>query len=220
MGLICAQVVLPYTTGLPRDVAINTFWFNVPEPVDGADVTEIANRLVAFYNDDYGGTKVADRMAKVIDRTTGACSIIQKLYPGPGDTGAGDQIDEFTSTWTLENYTTGTPLPLEVAVCCSFYGGGSEPARNRRGRVFVGPLNITAITDSVDQLPTVHAPFASCLAQAGLGLASATDADVQWVVYSRVRSEVFVVEAGWVDNEFDTQRRRQVEATARTSFAV
>lgn len=39
-------------------------------------------------------------------------------------------------------------------------------------------------------------------------------------VYSRVDGLIRPITSGWVDNEFDTQRRRQRDATARTEWDV
>jgi len=48
--------------------------------------------------------------------------------------------------------------------------------------------------------------------------ASDAAADWTWVVYSTVDNAMYPVDNGWVDNSWDTQRRRGVKPTARYTF--
>lgn len=109
-------------------------------------------------------------------------------------------------------------LPSEMAICISYQGNrqsGVDQAR-RRGRMYIGPLRVStcdtgyvadsyvtllinAFTDFVDELGTYGFTF---------------------VVYSRMDEAFVEVTNGWIDNAFDVQRRRGVDPTARTTFAV
>lgn len=40
----------------------------------------------------------------------------------------------------------------------------------------------------------------------------------QWRIWSPTNNNSVLIDNGWVDNAWDTQRRRGVEATARTIF--
>jgi hypothetical protein len=116
--------------------------------------------------------------------------------------------------------SASSAYPNEVAVCLSYYAEplpGVNPQR-LRGRVFVGPLNTDAGTPTGPSGATPSEDFIGALAAAGANLAgndALNTAGVWWVVHSRAGDMFNIVYGGWVDNEFDTQRRRQVDATAR-----
>ena len=112
-------------------------------------------------------------------------------------------------------------LPQEVALCLSFQGVriSGEDQASRRGRVFIGPLT-TAAAVTAGGRP--HATLISNLAVAGDTLATSANADTtyRWVVYSPTTGGLTTVNNGWVDNAFDTQRRRGLAATSRTTWSV
>jgi hypothetical protein len=47
---------------------------------------------------------------------------------------------------------------------------------------------------------------------------NAIGAGFAWVIYSPTNNEIYDVEAGWVDDAFDTIRSRGGAATTRTTF--
>lgn len=88
------------------------------------------------------------------------------------------------------------------------------PQARRRGRVYFGPLGGAAEASGrpgTTLLSAVVAFGAALLSESNL-------ADWTWVVYSTVNNGGAPVTNGWVDNSFDTQRRRGLEWTARTTF--
>lgn len=112
---------------------------------------------------------------------------------------------------------SGSPLPAEVAICSSIAAAapaGQRPAR-RRGRVYIGPLN----SGTGEVVGGYLRPKTSAIN----GIANATEAlatflvGINWqlCVWSRADNTLFPVVRGWVNNEYDTQRRRGPEATAR-----
>lgn len=216
-----AQAVLPYTSGLPRDVAVNTFHFRADDSLSDLVVgTIIENRIKSFYNDVATGAAATVRsfISAVVSRTTDACTT--KCYklsdPLPR---APFHID----SWTLGAADGNTSLPLEVALCTSFrgpYDSGVAQA-SRRGRMFIGPLSAVASTTVANAAPVPTASFITALKLATQELCE-DDSEplVRFIQYSRKLSAGIVPEAGWVDNEFDTQRRRQVKATARSTWAT
>lgn len=118
---------------------------------------------------------------------------------------------------TLPAITSGTELPAEVALVASFQAtplpGLNQ--RRRRGRVYLGPLQhpgTTARNPQAQMLLNVTAQFAE--------LKAASDASVnwEWGVFSTVNQSFSAVTSGWVDNTWDTQRRRGPRPTARTTF--
>jgi hypothetical protein len=122
-------------------------------------------------------------------------------------------------------------LPNEVALCLSYQAvaiSGESQAR-RRGRIFFGPLCNTANTLSAtgECRPSAALVTALCGAATLLATPAATAAGdlVHWAVYSPTTDltetidDAFQdVDNGWVDNSFDTQRRRGRDATARTTW--
>jgi len=118
--------------------------------------------------------------------------------------------------------TSGEGLPDEVALCLSFHANlvsGQPPAR-RRGRIYIGPLGANARTSGAPNNRPDSA-FIGRLAAAATDLVDgANAASVPWVVHSEAAGDDFFVIAGWVDNAFDTQRRRGVAATSRTTWQL
>lgn len=216
MTNIGVEVVLPYITGLPRDVAVNTFHFDVPD-LDVADATAIAAALEAFYNEvpTGGADTIASRLSAYIDRSTDVCEM--RFYD---DESTGPAL--VNNLWTLEGASSTSSLPFEVAVCASFAGVDvGVPAAQQRGRVYLGPLVIDVIDSLANQPARPDGDFMDDLNRAMVDLANADlgPSGSTWVVYSRTNGNGSQVQYGWVDNEFDTQRRRQTEATARLSWS-
>lgn len=113
----------------------------------------------------------------------------------------------------------GSPLPTEVSLVMSFQAprsSGINQAR-RRNRIYI-PF-ISQASMGTDGRPS--AACVSAIVTAGGDLLAAsgpTSADWQWMVYSPSDDDYDLVDNGWVDNEFDTQRRRGRQATSRSTF--
>lgn len=122
-------------------------------------------------------------------------------------------------TWNLDSAPTGASLPSEVAMVASFQGAriSGEPQRRRRGRVYIGPLK-SAILDN--GRPTLSSYQALAVAMSAFGIDINNVADTSWCVWSAVDQEAVPITDGWVDNSFDTQRRRGVQTTARQNYFV
>lgn len=205
---------LSYTTHIPRDVAVNTFHFNVAT-TSSPTMEAIGTAIKAFYNTAQGDADlaIAAFISSVVSRGADDCDLACYVVGTEGP-------PVYTDTWTL-----GDPdddvynLPLEVAACLSYRG--STPGtvgRRQRGRIYLGPLNSAAITYNTDEMPTLSAPVITAMIEAGAFLAlnpDLEDESAQWAVYSRVGAFAHNITSGFVDNEFDTQRRRQQDATVR-----
>lgn len=133
------------------------------------------------------------------------------------------------------SYATGggSMLPEEVALCISYYT--DRNIKSHRGRSYIGPLNGSAMTGS-SVPPSRPAPgFRTALTDAGTRMALAgppvalitatsdtfVDPEVittTWALYSPKLGTWDDVHHGWVDDEWDGQRRRRVEATGRVTF--
>lgn len=135
----------------------------------------------------------------------------------------------------------GDALPSEVAMCLS-YRGAFESGVNRRrnrGRIYLGPLDASVGAQGTDSFrPTAGAM--DTLAGAGGGLVGPISYGtgggiMDWCVFSRAEAGVPVgtddaysaaqlfpafrpVSVGFVDDAFDTQRRRGADPTSRATF--
>lgn len=125
-----------------------------------------------------------------------------------------------------------SPVPEEGAVAAipssesaidqgapATHSGHTRPRARRRGRIFLGPLATSALrvtSGTAEQRP--HQTVIDTLATAAGQLHTGTmvTAGEVWIVGSRRDNIGYPVTGGWVDDEFDTQRRRQIKPTART----
>jgi len=211
--IVKAVVSFQGASGLPEDRFVNTFWFVVDDTTDPI-LTSVSERLVDFYNTLYVDNPIAGYLSSVINR--GADDGTIDIYQTPG----ASLPPIFTWSFTPEAAASANDYASEVAVCLSFKNDSvtSVPQRNRRGRIFLGPLN-TAAVNEVSNVVRPSTAITGDLAVAGATLKAADDADAVWVVYSRVLDQTFPVESGWIDNALDTQRRRGFSATTRTAWS-
>jgi hypothetical protein len=122
------------------------------------------------------------------------------------------------TTWNLTASPTGNPLPSEVCLCMSFQATqvSGVPQARRRGRIFIGPLDVTSL--ETDGRPPSTARLAINNAGGALLDASQASTTWKWAVYSRVLGTGSDVANGWVDNAFDIQRRRGIQPNLRSIF--
>lgn len=220
MSQLRVNAVLPYVTGLPRDVAINSFHFSTPDTDPAAEAAAIVNALDLFYNLNVGAeANVATYISEFVTRDTNGCRFDFFIDD------INNQGLQGSVPWSLEGEPPNSTLPLEVSVCTSFVGAnpGLVPVRRRRGRIYIGPLGGNAIEYNPDNPPEPATALVEILVGATERLASDSglaSAGVEWQVWSRANDAGYQVISGWVDNEFDTQRRREVDATVRTAWTI
>lgn len=208
MALISAQVALQAATQLPEDRMVNTFWFQTNSSADPAG---IVTPLVDFYQ------SLAGALSLNAIHDTGH---LIKMYD-QADVEPRSPIVE--STFDLTGLSNTTALPAEVALCSSFQGNpeSGENQQRRRGRIYVsgwvssnnvgagrpgGPLQ-TLLANSTAQL-------SNDITALGTGIEQ-----VLWVVYSRTADSFALITNGWVDDSWDTQRRRGIAPTTRVTWS-
>lgn len=214
MAVYQARAIIPYKSGIPQDVVVNTLCFRLDDPPGVAAVS----LLTDFYNEpvDETDTSIADLLHVYLDRTGNACRFeFYEVNLATGDVGSPLAV----VPWTLLGDPDENNLPLEVAVCTSFAAAPSEGSSpgTRKGRIFIGPFNQTVCTAGDDDptRPDVNAILT--LSGATQRLVQDTEAGgIQMVVWSRKDNAAYEIVRGWVDNAFDTQRRRGVDPSSRT----
>lgn len=229
MGSIFAEVVFAPTSGVPEDNVVNTFTFQtaaVGSPTS-ADYDDIAVFLQSFYNNaQTSGSTVANLLGTQLSRAANGVTIKQYDLDGHllGDAHGSPRR---VSTFTLGASQGGeTNMPSEVAICLSYHAlltdfqqelGNTRPAARRRGRLYLGPLCTLARTqDATTGDVKVSSVARSTLTQAATALLASPT--VSWSQWSRKQAAVSDVTGGFVDDAFDTQRRRGRNASLRTSF--
>lgn len=198
------QAVIATADNVSANFATNTWHVLAP------DLTELAlwhSALVTFYQtvDNYMGNLVR-----------GSDGLLLKSYD-LADPSPRAPVLTFEADLTP---VAGTPLPPEISLVMSFQApqeSGISQAR-RRNRIYL-PFIVDSTNDTGGR---PSAALVTALANAGDALLTAsgpTSGDWQWVVYSPTDDAIDVVDNGWVDNDWDIQRRRGRPATSRTLFS-
>lgn len=214
--LLRVQVELPSDTSIPSDGAMNVWHFWV-EDTESTNMGLALAALETFY------LAVDTYLSSTL---TGAMNV--KVYDLKDPT---PRVPIFEETNTLTP-GTGSLIPTEVAVCLSHSGApvaGENQAR-RRGRIFLGPVHDTMCQNTGGSV-FVNSTARTAIAAAADALMDAGDgATFQWVVFSpttagplpwdenTLEAASTPVEQGYIDNAFDTQRRRGPDASARTNW--
>jgi len=209
------QSILQGISGLPEDRFVNT-WAFASDAAD-SDSAQLAaiDKVKAFFGDTYGGEVVKSFLSSpAIDETK--CEMRAYYMGDPPDFRV-----PLISPWDIGPMSTSGPLPSECAVCVSYYSELNKP--RRRGRVYIGPLGAPAVQSSTTQGPRVSAGFQTVLLAAALELAT-PDTGPQWAfvaMQDATSDRILRVPTHlWVDNAFDTQRRRGEQASVRLTGVV
>ena len=225
MAVWQVRVSLPYTTGLPRDVSVNTWnLVGAPAEADSATFDLWRDRFAAFFNDAVSGTSISQYIAPIVSRTANACRVdFFRIL----DLSAGTMLPIAERTFTLGAAADTNSMPLEVAICTSLQSGeriapSGRPLARRQGRLFLGPWGALAVNASGGSMPKPLPALLTRIASATKTLVDAGDieSDGHIAVWSRADGMASEVTKGWVDNAWDTQRRREVDATARTTWVA
>jgi hypothetical protein len=209
--MLNVQAVFERASALPEDRVINTFtflWDTTGAPI-GDRMNAIRDALDDFYFlNTAGGSSIRAYLSNTLKSLT--YRGYNSFDPEPREATVRPSTDFLAPP-------AGNPLPSEVSVVASFYAGRNLP--RQRGRVYLGPLSQTASnapsSTDIDSRPATL--LITTIAQAMARLRDATGiAATPWAVHSTVDNLARVITSGWVDNAFDTQRRRGASATSRT----
>lgn len=196
------QVTIPMVSGIPEDSVTNV-WHCSADSLSAA---------VFFFNAVNTFYAAIDGLYSNLVATTGST---MKLYDLADDMPRAPVHEGTLGTLSVG----GNPLPTEVALVMSFQGSrvSGLPQAIRRGRVYIGPIQDAS--NHTDGRPTSSAVSGLVSAGDALVTSSKGASDWKWCVFSRSTNSMVVVDNGWVDNEWDTQRRRGRDATSRSTFA-
>lgn len=234
--LMRAQVTLHHGTGVAENDVVNTFHFDgddFPGNDDAIYHDVVDDGLQAFYN------ALASYYSDVL--TGGYTLKIFDMADPP------TRVPEFTADRTIAGFgSTELNLPSEVAVVGSFAGAAVSgiPVATRRGRVYIGPLNASSMQQTGSRVrvnDNLLTDLRDALAVLGrLDIPAASQMSVRHSIYSPTWNlgrpatpkgspaidphplgEAFNdVTRGWVDDAFDTQRRRGEDAASRLTYTV
>lgn len=220
MAIIRAVARLPYFTGIPEDVTTNTFHYATGAAPTIAEIDAIQEGVRDFYIGAVTGASVGAYYAAYVSRAANACQVETYNLDDPEPRQPLDSL-----AFTLTAATGTSNLPAEAAVCLSYraaYVSGSPNAR-RRGRAYIGPLSGAAMTaGSASAFPTPITGLVTSLLEAAQDyLAGVPDlAGASFGVYSPTDGAIRVGIEAWVDNAWDTQRRRGNAPSSRTTQSL
>lgn len=229
---------LAHRSGLPADVVEMTTNIRFPDEPSLLDRVEAIDAYIDFFNvaDPVTTNPLSQLIGEAISRTTDACMVLgYETTDLTGTTPFGSPTA--SANFTLGAPTTSSDMPEEVAMVISYNADLTNvpvsipnpspppstirPQARRRGRLFVGPL----VQAAGAEVANIFRPTAS--AQATLGnlfaiycndVQASTTGEV--AVWSRSDADLYPVVGGYVDNAWDTQRRRGPDASSRDPFVV
>lgn len=191
------------TSGIPEDATVNTFHVR---QVGGT--TDFAAWVEAWED---AMEDVRPYFANTVALTGHTLKIYNLADPEP-------RAPVYTGSWSFGSAVGATTFPSEVALCVSFQGArlSGTPQRRRRGRIFLGPLH-QGSADAGRPSASFRTDALTFLTTLNAGI---TAAGADFGVWSRA-NELFVqADNGWVDNAYDTQRRRGLAPTVRNTVTL
>lgn len=214
------QYTIPYFTGVPTDAITNTWHFDYDNggiKAGPAQCQALVGVIKGFYQNIFAGSP--GTMALWTDPLKASAKVYDLDDPMPRVA-----IWEGPSPTTVIKDASSSHQSPETAICASYraeFPSGVDKA-TRRGRIYLGGIGGGCYTlGGASAFPLVIQNFredVGTFLQTMIGSAAAID--WVWVVYSRKMDSSSPVVAGWVDNAFDTQRRRGQAATARSSWVL
>ena len=197
-----AQVTLKTADAVPENFATNTLYF---EADTLADLTTVNTAVENFYK------TLGTNFSTLCTQNAHQIKYYDMQDPEP-------RAPVMQTSFNLTANPSAPPLPPEVAMCISYQGAqvSGTPQSRRRGRIYVPFFKTTSI--AADGRPASGTVTDLKNAAQSLLTASDTAPTWTWVQYSKVNDGFADVDSGWVDNEWDTQRRRGRAYTSRTTF--
>lgn len=226
--LFTVQIALHRDLGLPQDDIVNTLHFEGDEGLGLTDEETwddlrpgLFDRVEAFY------VAIGSTFSSLL---SGAATI--KMYnPRDPSLPGAPRVPRWTED-IIVSPSAGASCPAEVALCLSFRGAleSGVNMRRRRGRIFLGPLAVSAITSGTT--PVNDARPTAALRDGILAnfdaMATGVSGAARLAVYSprsdptnaNVDESWTDVTYAWIDDAYDTVRKRGAKPTARQSVVI
>jgi hypothetical protein len=209
-GLYAFQWSWQATSERPEDAITNTFHFTNTDTV--TDYDNVRDILENFYTVEAAGSVNSLDSYMSLFSITGNWTLKAYALEDPKPR---QPVIQWQGTASPANISS---LPAEVALVLSFQAdieSGQIPAR-RRNRVYLGPFNDVA--NRPVGRPEGNLVQTMLFQAKQMLLESQASVRWSWVAYSPTLDEAFPVSNGWVDNAWDTQRRRGLYYNQRGSF--
>jgi len=209
-GLHVFQWAWQGVSGLAEDQFVNS-WHFIKNGLIDPDYQNVEDMLYNFYT----GEGQSDSPSIVNFMTTGNIN-------GDYTLKAYDLTQPKPRTPVYESSGAVSPggadsLPTECAAVFSFQAEteSGENQKRRRNRVYLGPFSVQANDDGL-----LKGALVERLLFQGRGLKNESTSSYTWSwnIYSPTDDNAEPVWSGWVDNAWDSQRRRGIRKTARGIF--
>lgn len=190
---------------MPVYKAVISTWLDSTEPGDALQITPHFNDTGLGSNPENLANDLLNAwnpyLIPAVQGGQQRCTLYNVATPAPNYPVA--QVTRFPDV------VKASTVNRDVAVCLSFYGGENRP--RKRGRLYIPACLITTALSSADVSATIMTKVAALVPI----FQSLGGVDVDWGVYSRAGSSFTKATNWWVDNAWDSQRRRGKKATAR-----
>lgn len=210
MPIYRAQVIIPADTGIGRDAIVNTWGFFSMNAA-AAVLDDIDGPLKAFYDG------WANYRAGLAAWSASRLKLYDLSQPIPRAPVADVALP-------LSGTEAATNLPGEVALCLSFQAArvSGLPQARRRGRIYLGPFASVANVSSTGRPDSTMRT--AILASAETFRSAMGGTATGWHVISQPKPTMPITSSpvigGWMDDAWDTQRRRGVQALTRVPFGT
>lgn len=211
MPTVRVMAVFQGASNLPEDRCVNVFHFHDPtnlpyEPAAGV----CRDRVRDFYLEIVlGVSAVGAYLSQWLNRDFEVTSYNMLQNPG--------EREPTTDIHTLPTITS-MGLPEEVAIVGTLLGSPPSTPR-RRGRIYIGPLRDGVQEGGDESGPCRPNPAVTLAITSACSALAVTVADTPWCIRSVTPTENYVpIVGGYVDNAFDTQRRRGPDPSDRSQW--
>jgi hypothetical protein len=221
---------LAHTSGLPEDSVVMDWAVAGGNPADVPSHAAVLDAFAAFYSDamPLALTSFGDYISSEISRV-GSPHML-RLYDITNDlSGTPHGSPLAIQSFAIDAGAGGQNFPGEVALAITLEALGREdaaveassgttrPKQRRTGRVYIGPLKVSAGVTTGTSRPSasIITHFLEAIDVLNADLIALSNGEALGV-WSRSDATVRALEAVSIDNAWDTQRRRGVAATART----
>lgn len=239
-----ARVKFQGISGLTKDVYVNDFHVQTAAAFTATDADNVTADLHTFYNDTTGTTApIFDYMSDRVNRGTnsvavdfydvaaGGSPIFTRAFDGRGIGAVSDLPEEVSICLSFKgDYGTlpergpvVTDLPTsESAIdqgAPATHSGRTRPRATKRGRIYLPPLNVGTLSKTATGVRVSGTVITDITVAASHLKSALAGHNAPWEVWSKRIGIGSLVTSGWVDDAFDTQRRRGPAPNTKTTWS-